>query len=130
VTGEKIAYPGSGRAEGHRRDRRPRPGRRRAGTATASPSTLVTAGKLTVEYEGGGPRSSSRATHSSRRRHGPHGRNAGSEPVRLLVFYTGVVGAPNVEKAKGPFPGRNDARAGVIPPAAQQGALRGVVIAW
>ncbi|MFN7987870.1 MAG: cupin domain-containing protein [Thermoanaerobaculia bacterium] len=63
----------------------------------------VVAGTLRVEYDGAAPvtvRAGEPLVEAVGVAH--DGRNAGTEPVKLLVFYTGIEGKPNVAKAARP----------------------------
>ena len=71
----------------------------------------VVSGALTVELEGGSRNAYKEGDAIVEAVGvGHNGKNLGTVPVRLLVFYTGLEGEPNVERRPEPPPGR-------VPPA-------------
>lgn len=104
AAGQPIAYPTGG------------PGEVTATTVTIAPGAetgwhthhvpvyaWVVAGTLAVEYAGAPPVTLKAGEPLVEAVGIPHnGRNAGKEPVKLLVFYTGIEGKETVSKAARP----------------------------
>lgn len=98
--GEKLRYPVTDKPEVTAVEIEIAPGGRTGFHSHPVPVLAwVAAGTLTVEYEGGLVRSFKAGdplVETIGRRH--EGRNLGTAPVRLLVFYVGAEGTPNTTK--------------------------------
>lgn len=98
--GEKLRYPVTDRPEVTAVEIEIAPGGRTGLHSHPVPVLAwVAAGTLTVEYEGGKIRTfepGDPLVETVGRRH--EGRNLGTVPVRLLVFYVGAEGTPNTRK--------------------------------
>lgn len=98
--GEKLRYPVTDRPEVTAVEIEIAPGGRTGLHSHPFPVLAwIAAGTLTVEYEGGLVRTFSAGdplVETVGRRH--DGRNLGTVPVRLLVFYVGAEGTPNTRK--------------------------------
>lgn len=104
AAGQPIAYPTGGPAEVTATTVTIAPGAETGCHAHEVPVyAWVVAGTLRVEYDGAAPvtvKAGEPLVEAVGVAH--NGRNTGSEPVRLLVFYTGLEGRPNVTKAARP----------------------------
>jgi quercetin dioxygenase-like cupin family protein len=104
ATGQPIAYPCGGSAEVTATTVTIAPGAETGWHAHEVPVyAWVVAGTLRVEYDGAAPvtvKAGEPLVEAVGVAH--NGRNAGPEPVKLLVFYAGVEGKPNVSRVARP----------------------------
>lgn len=106
AAGQPIAYPAAGTPEVTASVVTIAPGAETGWHTHAVPLYVwVVAGTVRVEYDGA-PAVTAKAGEALVEAVGVahDGRNEGSEPVRLLVFTTGLAGTPNVSKAARPSP--------------------------
>lgn len=104
AAGQPIVYPTGGPAEVTATIVTIAPGAETGWHAHEVPVyAWVVAGTLRVEYDGAAPvtlKAGEPLVEAVGVAH--NGRNTGSEPVKLLVFYTGIEGKPNVAKVARP----------------------------
>jgi len=106
AAGQPVVYPSGGAPEVTASVVTIAPGAETGWHTHAVPLYVwVVAGTVRVEYDGAPPVTAKAGEALVEAVGVAHnGRNEGSEPVRLLVFTTGLEGRPNVSKAARPSP--------------------------